>query len=77
MIKKRGVRPNDKVKSGAALGVASSKSYETVVRDFLKYGTKVGTRDNRGQTSVYHAALSGQSGLVKLLIDKNAEITIS
>ncbi|KAF3057656.1 Ankyrin repeat domain-containing protein 50 [Trichoderma lentiforme] len=77
MIKKRGVRPNDKVKRGTALAVASSKGYETVVRDFLKYGTKVGTRDNRGQTSVYHAASSGQSGLVKLLIDKNAEITSS
>lgn len=77
MIKERRVRLNYSARNRTALGVACSKGYETVVRDLIEYGAKIGLRDSQGRTALYYAASNGHLGLVKLLIGKGADITIS
>ena len=44
------------------------------VKQFLDSGTDVNAKDKTGGTPLHHAAIKGREGIVKLLINGNAEI---
>lgn len=60
-----------------ALMKAAEKGEVVVVRDLLKQGMAVNTRDRRGWTALYHAALWGQTKMVQMLLTHGADANIA
>ncbi|XP_014672256.1 PREDICTED: ankyrin repeat domain-containing protein 54-like, partial [Priapulus caudatus] len=50
---------------------------EAVVQMLLSYGADANAADSHGQTSLYHAACSGQLDIVRLLLEAGADSNVA